>query len=247
MKRPLITLALIIVTTLAIIAYRDSQIPRATATLQVHPSMIAINIESNSNGRQMTRHYMESEYQTIPSKETLALAATLLGIEENQQAEAIQLMDKNVTTAPIRGSDFITITAKYPDPQQAINTADAIAEAYVQRRTETEVSHANRALEALDEEILSQQEKVTAHQTDFQAFIDINGQPPFNGDDPVELSLKHHQYTQAKETHEQANAMLREMKIKQQEARILLKMPRQPITIHERATLTPSPAPTEAN
>ena len=230
MKRPLITLALILVTGLAIFAYRDSQIPRATATVQVHPSMIPTS-------------YSENEYEFIVSKETLAAAADLLGIEKSQQPAAIKLMDENVTTSAVRGTDFITITAKYPDPQQAINTANAIAEAYVQRRAESENRRAQRAIEALDEELLFQQEKVTDHQTDLQILIEANGHPPFSGDDTVDLSLKQHHYTQAKETYEQARGMLREMKIKQQEARALLKIPRQPVTIHERATLTPSPVP----
>jgi succinoglycan biosynthesis transport protein ExoP len=50
----------------------------------------------------------------------------------------------------------------------------------------------------------------------------------------VELSLKQHNYNQAKEEYEQARMLYREMKIKQQEARVILKMPKTPITIHEK-------------
>ncbi|MEJ6580748.1 MAG: polysaccharide biosynthesis tyrosine autokinase [Akkermansiaceae bacterium] len=50
----------------------------------------------------------------------------------------------------------------------------------------------------------------------------------------VELSLKQHNYNSAKEEYEQSRDMYREMKIKQQEARVLLKMPKTPITWHER-------------
>ena len=53
--------------------------------------------------------------------------------------------------------------------------------------------------------------------------------------DPIDLSLRQEKYTHAKEAYEQSRAMLREMKIKQQEARVLLKMPRNPVTIHQRA------------
>jgi len=48
----------------------------------------------------------------------------------------------------------------------------------------------------------------------------------------VELSLKQHNYNQAKDDYEQSRDMYREMKIKQQEARVLLKMPRTLVTIH---------------
>ena len=53
-------------------------------------------------------------------------------------------------------------------------------------------------------------------------------------DDTVSLSLRQNAYNQARETYEQSRNMLREMKIKQQEARVLLKMPRDPITLHEK-------------
>ena len=53
-------------------------------------------------------------------------------------------------------------------------------------------------------------------------------------DDTIALSLKQNDYTQAKEAYEQAREMHREMKMKQQEARVLLKMPRDPITLHEK-------------
>ncbi|MDB4393593.1 hypothetical protein N9Z74_01420, partial [bacterium] len=53
--------------------------------------------------------------------------------------------------------------------------------------------------------------------------------------DAVDRSLHQESYFQAKEGYEQSRAMLREMQIKQQKARTLLKMPRSPVTIHESA------------
>ena len=50
----------------------------------------------------------------------------------------------------------------------------------------------------------------------------------------IDLSLKQNTYNQAKEDYEQSRDMYREMKIKQQEARVLLKMPKTPITLHEK-------------
>jgi len=49
----------------------------------------------------------------------------------------------------------------------------------------------------------------------------------------ISLSLKQTNYTQAKEGYEQARRVLREMKKKHTEAEILLKMPRDPITIRQ--------------
>ena len=58
---------------------------------------------------------------------------------------------------------------------------------------------------------------------------------PASKEDVVALALKRHNYNQAKEDYEQARDMHHERKIKQQEARSLLKMPKTPVTIHERA------------
>ncbi|MGY8660602.1 MAG: hypothetical protein ACKVKH_18470, partial [Verrucomicrobiales bacterium] len=94
---------------------------------------------------------------------------------------------------------------------------------------------AGRALEALDEEILSQQQKITDCQNDLQSLIKENGHPPYDKKDTVELSLKQHIYHQAKENIEQATQMLRELKIHHEKARTLLKKPHQPVTIYNRA------------
>jgi uncharacterized protein involved in exopolysaccharide biosynthesis len=55
------------------------------------------------------------------------------------------------------------------------------------------------------------------------------------GKDRIDLSLRQQNYTQAKEAYEQSRMMLREMKIKQQEARVLLETRRDPVTLHVRA------------
>lgn len=55
------------------------------------------------------------------------------------------------------------------------------------------------------------------------------------GDTLLHLPHKENRYNQAKENYEQARAMLREMKIKQQESRTLLKISRDPVTLHEAA------------
>ena len=49
----------------------------------------------------------------------------------------------------------------------------------------------------------------------------------------VDLSMQQHKYNSAKDEYEQARALYREMKLQQQEQRVLLRMPRNPITLHE--------------
>ncbi len=50
-----------------------------------------------------------------------------------------------------------------------------------------------------------------------------------------DLSFPLHNFQQAKNDYLQSRDMLRDMMIKHQEARLLFKIPRNPVTIHERA------------
>ncbi|MGC6425856.1 MAG: polysaccharide biosynthesis tyrosine autokinase [Akkermansiaceae bacterium] len=59
--------------------------------------------------------------------------------------------------------------------------------------------------------------------------------------DTVELSMQQHKYNSAKEEYEQSRDLYREMKLQQQEQRVLLRMPRTPITLHELPKVATNP------
>ena len=349
----------------------------STSVVQVHPSMIAINPIGNSSGvnpgANMTRNYMENEFQTIVAAETLKTAAKKISLPTRWSMEmddVVANLKGVVGASPLRGTDFIQIRVRHAKPDDAKEIADAVSEAYMERRKKAEVDRAKRALDALDEELISQSDRVQDRRKDLTVLIQQYGIPYFDEsrsstlgdteqqmfrdarqrlaefetqrdrieiqirklvemdnedlvtyaaglelpenqvtyyftqfrealgqretliaqglgaghpdiiavdqrasgamenarkeavslkavlktrlelinrqvdrmeemvddrqDDSVDLSLKQHSYTQAKETYEQSRLMLREMKIKQQEARVLLKMPRDPITLHEK-------------
>ncbi len=242
MKRIILGFASLLIAGIAVAYYLDARIPRATAILQVHPSPII-----SSTSGMMMQGYMESEFETITSPETLANAAETLNLTSDETAS----LREKVTTEPMRGTDFIKITVKHEDADRAIKIANAVAEAYVQRRAKTEESRAVRALESLDNELVAQDDLVQKYLQEFRTAAETNnvkvssssfGPATFElqteePNDPVEAPLRMSRVTQAKEDYEQAGSLLREMKIKQQEARVLLKMPREPVTIHERAKL----------
>jgi uncharacterized protein involved in exopolysaccharide biosynthesis len=245
MKRLILGIASFLITGIAVIYYLDARIPRATAILQVHPSPFPRPLSGITTRH---THYMESEFDIILSQQTLETAAEALDLSPE---ETTRLKDK-ITTEPMRGSDFIKITVKHQNADQAIKIANAIAEAYAQRRKESEESRADAAIEALDNEILSQNELVQKNLREFRSAAETNkitvttnsfGPATFQLEaqeptDPLATSERISKVTRAKEEYEQSRAMLREMIIKQQEARVLLKMPREPVTIHERAKLS---------
>jgi len=51
----------------------------------------------------------------------------------------------------------------------------------------------------------------------------------------IHVNMPHYNYSQAQAEYENARDLLTQMKIKQKEARILLKIPREPVKMHERA------------
>lgn len=213
MKRIILGIFTLLVAGIAIAYYLDARIPRATAILQVHPA-----IHPPSLPRIVTSHYMECEFETIASAQTLASAAESLDLSPEEK----RTLKEKITTEPIRGTDFIKIRVEHQDADQAIKIANAVAEAYVKRRAETEESRAARSMEALDNELVMQEEVIQKNLNEVQSIVEI-----------YDIESE-----QAREHYEQSLAMLHEMRIKQQEARDLLKEPRKPVTMHERAKLT---------
>ena len=349
----------------------------STSVVQVHPSMIAISPIGRSGGANPgampTRNYMENEFETIIAAETLRMAADEINLPTRWGMEmdvVIENLKDIVQTDPRRGTDFIEITVRHAKPDDAKEIADAVSVAYMTRRKKNEVDRAERALAALDGELIAQSDLVQDNRKDLTVLIQQYGIPYFDGgnsnplgateesmfhgakrqlaafetsrdqikiqiknlvdmpsddliryaagldlpenqvtyyytnhraslemrttmiaqglgakhpdiiaveerakgameyaqkeatslkavlstklelinlqvermsemvtqrqDDTVELSLKQHTYNQAKEVYQQSRMLLREMKFKQTEARVLLKMPRDPITLHEK-------------
>lgn len=203
-----------------------------------------------SHSSRMSSNYMESEYDISISEEALTIAANALSIDTDQKSAALTLLKKRVKARPIRGTDYIEITAKDKDPAQAVKIANAVAEAYVQQRAALENSRAQRTLKALDEELDQQAQLVVDHRKDLETFMDhlklsfpldektfplLEDTPSQPDTDSIQYAINQSTYLEEIESFTQSRAMLREMKIKQEEARILLKMPRNPVTIHQKA------------
>ena len=263
MKHPLtkflILIAAVIALYFATLFYQDSQIPCATATVQLHPEYITPPkfipfVDSNGATQYMSRSYYEYPFQMLTSAETLKLASQNFNLQMPLD-ETITYLKEVVTVEQLEGTNFIDITVKHAPKDQAIRIANAIAEAGAERQKSTEDNEAKRTLEALDEELDDQEQVVKNHRTDLITYL-THYKIPFPPDEksflkPNELELKpnlsddersliEHIYTEALHAFTLSREMLNEMKTQQQEARVLLKMPRPPITIHERATLTPS-------
>ncbi|MDB4354008.1 polysaccharide biosynthesis tyrosine autokinase [Akkermansiaceae bacterium] len=364
-----------------------SVIPRkyeSSSVVQVHPSMLAIaptrGGAQQHSGTFMTRNYMENEFQTITASQTLTEAAEALDLPSRWDMDldrTVKILTQIVNANPTRGTDFIEIAVRHANAEDAKDISKAITNAYIARRNRTEMSRAEKALEALDTELQTHGDVVNDKQKALTVLIQQYGIPYFDGrssspvgqteeimyqnaqqrldqleqdrdrlkiqidklvktspeeliptaaglelpenqvsvlynqyqeatreidtstaqglgpnhptvvslrkrasnlmrdagsavaslkdvlntrinlvdrqvermketvlnkkDITVDLSMRQHEYNSAKEEYEQSRDLLREMKIQQQEQRVLLRMPRTPITLHEYPKLEKNP------
>lgn len=375
MKKILILALVVVLTAVGYLATQTDVLSRkhvSTTVVQIHPSMITITpSRSNGAGILMNTNYMENEFAMILDEITVSKMIEETGINAQwnlSTEEAIKRVQKMTETEPRRGTDFIAISARSVDPEEAKIVSQGGADAYIARRSDTEKKRAAKALKTLDEELQKHEDVVQERRTALTVLIGNYGIPYFDGKsaspvglteeemyrkatekldvleknrdqleiqinkilksspeeligtvakielpenvvtglhvrilgtenqllksgstvsdqekqaletklsalkkkaaeevvnlrevirtrlalvdqqaakmkemvenkmaDTVDLSMAQHQYNSAKDEYEQARDLYREMKLQQQEQRILLKMPRTPVTLHERA------------
>jgi hypothetical protein len=185
----------------------------STAVVQVHPSMLAIAPSTNSStdGGLMTRHYMESEFET--SAEEMISTAAALELPENQVSI---LYTQYLET--LRESQKLAAQGLAEDhPSRVALTTQA----------NELMGNAKKAVISL-KEVLNTRLNLVDRQVERMKLTILNKKEISN-----DRTMRQHEYNSAKEEYEQSRDLLREMKIQQQEQRALLKRPRQAVTRHE--------------
>lgn len=151
--------------------------------------------------------------------------------------ESVTLLKEIATVTPREGTDFVDITVKTFPKEKAIRLANAIAEVGVERGAAIQKTRAKRALEALDEELSDQETRMLEFKKTLDSLPSDYPLPRGLGIAGAvsKLPRGYKNYLETKQAYEQSRLMLREMKLKQREARVLLKTPHTPITIHRPA------------
>jgi len=139
----------------AIVFYFDWRIPRATASVLIHPAMVEkIKMvpyeDSSGETHYMTRSSFETPSEKLFSAATLFLAARRAGLKASDD-ENVTLLKKIVTITPREGTDLIGITVKRAPKEEAIRIATAIAEVGAERLQWVEDHQAEQALETPNE------------------------------------------------------------------------------------------------
>ena len=170
-----------------------------------------------------SRDYIE----ILSSPKILNSASAKCGVDPNLIKSSLQVVAR-------RGTDFIEVTAFHDNLATAEKIIIAVVETFAANESAHERARADRALEALDGELETHGELVTQRKGAIDDFLKLHG-PLFGKKDLLYDSQQQRDYNSRKDEYEQARELLRQMKIQQQEQRVLLKMPRTPITIHQAA------------
>ena len=161
---------------------------QSTSVVQIHPAMMSLDPFGRGNqvqsGAIVTRSYMENEFETIVAPETLVRAARQIDLAtrwEMEEEEVVGVLKGIVETQPRRGTDFIEIEVRHANQEDAKDIAEAIAEAYINRRKTSELDRAQEALSTLDVELQKQGDQVTNKRKALTVLIQQYGIPYFDG------------------------------------------------------------------
>ena len=131
-----------------------------------------------------SRQYFATQFEVISAAKTLKVVADSLdlknkwGRDEDSVVDALKGM---VKTTQRTGTDLIEITVLHIDSEVAREVAAEVAEAYQNRRNLEESQRAENQLDALDQEIEDQKDKVEAKRKVLDTIVRITGRPYFEG------------------------------------------------------------------
>ncbi len=269
---------------------------KSTAIIQILPSTPVLG-----DPALRTENFIANEIASLSMGEVIKLAAHLTGLET--RGLKMEDIKNSIQVDEIAGTDMARITVHSADARDPKDTVNGIIEAYIQIRRENQSSITERALDALDEQIMAQSDLGQDRRKDMMVLIQQYGIPFFEESasplgktelemfsesrkrlstmenerdllqakikvlkenkgaqeelalqlkvldaqiealgetvddrqgDTVDLALKQHTYIQAKEAYLQSRDMLRDMKIRREEARVALRMPINPLIIRQK-------------
>jgi polysaccharide biosynthesis transport protein len=152
--------------TAAVITYIMPREYLGRVRLQIQPVSQDYEVFRENSARQMiTPAYIQTQFQIITSKETLydvieELQLVKMWDDAKTRADAYGLLLDKLETEEVRGTDLIDIEIFHTDPKEAADLANAIGQAYKNRRTEIETTRSNQALDMLNAQETLQEQKV---------------------------------------------------------------------------------------
>ncbi len=131
--------------------------------MQVHHD--AVKSVFDRDGAGVSSTWLETEFKIITARETLLHVVRTKGLAKrwnlgNDDNAAVDKLTRMVETAEDRGTDLIAIEVYSPKMDEAAELANAVAEAYEERRKDYEKGRSEGAVNMLQMELDSQEKKV---------------------------------------------------------------------------------------
>lgn len=177
---------LLIFMTAAVITYVLPKKYESKAVVQVNPAVLDVDplgkrTHSPAAGAYLTRSFIPNEFSIIEMEQTLqrVIERLDLGARWNNmdQEMAMRVLKSILKTEQIRGTDLIEIRVRHQSAQDARDIAHAVSIAYKERRESDERKRAKTALQALDNEVRTQEDLVTEKRKLFQTIVKAVGVP----------------------------------------------------------------------
>lgn len=227
----------------------------STAVIEIH-----VRPMSHAPWPSERKRTMEIYIEDLLSNHTLKSTSNDLRLSQRWDLSseiAFKQLKTIVSAKHQRDTDFIEIKVGSDVQEDAQNLANAVADHYVHRINFNNKERAKKAIKALDTELASQEKEVLLKKKYLVSWIGSYGIPFFEGRDATEqkerppvthrsgkkgipkieeaIRLGTYQETlkTATQEYEQARDLLREMKLRQVEQRMILKNPPPLVTRHE--------------
>ena len=161
----LLTFILVFLTA-AVITYVMPKKYESTALVEVRPIVDVdptMSRSGSSTGMQMTRQFMNTQFEIIVAPATLELAIDKIQLEsrwgENRKT-VLKILQGVVKTSQRRGTDLIEITVRHRKKEDAQAVCQAVYQAYEQRRKDLEIGIRKSQLNAIEVELQNKSDRV---------------------------------------------------------------------------------------
>ncbi len=157
----LLTFLLVLLAALIIVQLLDKKYV-GRVKLQVHHDSSKQIFEREYGGP--TQTFLETEFKKITARETLMRVVRSMNLAKvwnlDNEQQAVDKLTRMVEPAEERGTEIIAIEVYSTKPKEAADLANAVADAYEERRKEQEKKRNEDAVNMLQMELESQERKV---------------------------------------------------------------------------------------
>ena len=157
----LLTFFLVLLASLVIVALLDKKYVGRTS-LQVHQIAQTTVFEDGNNGSRMNNlsgNFLETQFKIITSRETLIQVVNKKNLKarwEMSEDDAVSKLSRMIETEEERGTEIISIEVYSNKYDEAAELANAVREAYEERRNQTEKDRVEGLVGALSLKLKAQ-------------------------------------------------------------------------------------------